>query len=408
MANIEKLGRLQSSRKIKNTNVINSINKLLLTLSPLPSIFTPTTYSMKKLDRYILKNFLLTFVFSLFLFAFITIVIDVSEKTDDFVKSGLSFKQIISKYYYGFIPHILALLFPLFVFIAVIFFTSKMAGRSEVIAILASGTSYPRFIRPFIVGGFLLGGILWLANRYVIPKANEIRVSFQSKYIDQNSTYNPLTAGRNNLYMKIDSFTYAGVNYYDTSTKTGSSFFMQHVIGNQVDYNLRAETLKWDTAKRKWVLDNIIERWIDGLHEKMTMTPSRTMNFDFKPLDLRRDEYTKDKLPTPELDQFIKKEELRGVEGLNALKVERYRRDATPFSLLLLTLIGVTVASRRVRGGSGVHLAIGFITAALFILTDRFSTIFSTKGDLSPLLAAWLPNIMFTFVAFWFYKKAPK
>ncbi|TDH25664.1 YjgP/YjgQ family permease [Segetibacter sp. 3557_3] len=363
---------------------------------------------MKKIDGYILKNFLVTFFFSIFLFAFITIIIDVSEKTDDFVKSGLTFKEIITKYYYGFIPHILAMLFPLFVFIAVIFCTSKMAGRSEVVAILASGTSYNRFIRPFFMGAVLLATILWFANRYVIPIANEIRVSFQSKYIDGNNSYNPLLGGRNNLYLKIDSFTYAGVNYYDTSTRTGSSFFLQHVKGNQLDYNLRAESFRWDTAKRKWVLDNVIERRIDGLRESITMVPSKTMNFDFKPLDLKRDEYTKDKLITPELDEFIKGEEQRGVEGLNALKVERYRRDATPFSLLLLTLIGVTVASRRVRGGSGVHLATGFITAALFILTDRFSTIFSTKGNLSPLLAAWLPNIMFTFVAFWFYKRAPK
>jgi lipopolysaccharide export system permease protein len=132
------------------------------------------------------------------------------------------------------------------------------------------------------------------------------------------------------------------------------------------------------------------------------------MGFNFKPFDLKRDEYAKDKLITPELDQFIKLEELRGSEGLNALKVERYRRDATPTSVILLTLIGAVVASRKVRGGSGVHLAIGFITAALFILTDRFSTIFSTKGNLPPLIAAWMPNVMFSFVAFWFYRKAPK
>jgi lipopolysaccharide export system permease protein len=138
------------------------------------------------------------------------------------------------------------------------------------------------------------------------------------------------------------------------------------------------------------------------------MQPKLTMNFNFKPFDLKRDEYAKDKLVTPELDEFIALEELRGSEGLNALKVERYRRDATPASVILLTLIGAVVASRKVRGGSGVHLAIGFITAALFILTDRFSTIFSTKGNLPPLIAAWLPNVMFSFVALWFYKRAPK
>ncbi len=363
---------------------------------------------MKKLDWYIFKNFLTTFFFSIFLFLFITIVIDISEKTDDFVKSGLTFNEIIRLYYFGFIPHIMAMLFPLFVFIAIIFFTSKMAGRSEIIAILASGTSYNRILRPFMMGGLLLASILWLANRYVIPQANGIHSAFKQKYIDGNSSYNSQFGGRTNLYWRIDSFTYAGVNYYDTASKSGTNFFMQHIVNNKVDYNLRAEYLRWDTAKKKWTLENVIERTINGMKEDVTMVATKTMNFNFKPFDLKRDEYSKDKLITTELDRFIKMEELRGSEGLNALKVERYRRDATPASLLLLTLIGVVVASRKVRGGSGVHMAIGFVTAAIFILTDRFSTIFSSKGNLPPLLAAWLPNIIFSFVALWYYRRTPK
>jgi lipopolysaccharide export system permease protein len=363
---------------------------------------------MKIIDWYIIKNFLITFFFTLLLFAVIAVVIDISEKTDDFVKSGLSAYQIMTQYYYGFLPHILAMLFPLFVFIAVIFFTAKMAGRTEVIAILASGTTYGRFLRPFMMGGLILAGVLWISNRYVIPKANEIRVNFQANVLDKNSSYNPLLSSRNNIYIRIDSFTYAGVNYYDTATRAGSNFFMQHVVKNKIEYNLRAETLRWDTSKQKWVLDNVIERWINGMSEKVTMTPQKIMNFNFKPFDLKRDEYAKDKLVTPDLDRFIALEELRGSEGLNALKVERYKRDSTPASLLLLTFIGVVVASRKVRGGSGLHMAVGLITASIFILTDRFSTIFSTKGNLHPLLAAWLPNIIFLFVAYIFYKRTPK
>jgi lipopolysaccharide export system permease protein len=362
---------------------------------------------MKKLDWYILKNLLLTFFYSLFLFTFISVVIDVSEKTDDFVRSGLSFSQIITQYYMGFVPHILALLFPLFVFLATIFFTSKMAGRSEIIAILASGTSFNRFLRPFVLGGIILATILWLGNRYVIPKANAIRVSFQANYIDRNSSYNPLVANRNQIYLQIDPNSYAGINY-DTTSKSGTNFFVQHVVANKVDYNLRAEAIKWDSAKKSWKLENIVTRKINGLREEVNYITELYKTYSFKPFDLKRDEYTKDKLTTPELDRFIQFEELRGVEGLNALKVERYRRDATPFAVILLCFIGVVVASRRARGGSGVHLAIGFIAGALFILTDRFSTIFSTKGNFHPLLAAWMPNIIFFFVALWFYRRAPK
>ena len=362
---------------------------------------------MKKIDWYILKNLLLTFFYSLFLFTFISVVIDISEKTDDFVRSGLSFTQIVNQYYLGFVPHILALLFPLFVFLATIFFTSKMAGRSEIVAILASGTSFNRFLRPFIFGGGILAMVLWLGNRYVIPKANAIRVSFKVTYVDRNSTYNSLVANRSQIYFQIDPTHYVGINY-DTTTKTGTNFFVQHVVGNKVDYNMRAESIKWDSAHKNWKLENVIERRINGLKEEVTYTPAVTKQYSFKPLELKRDEYTKDKLTTPELDRFIQFEEQRGVEGLNALKVERYRRDATPFAVIVLCFIGVAVASRRVRGGSGVHLAIGFIAGALYILTDRFSTIFSTKGNFHPLLAAWTPNIIFFFVGVWFYKRAPK
>ena len=204
---------------------------------------------MKKIDWYIFKNLLLTFFYSLFLFTFISVVIDISEKTDDFVRSGLSTTEIFNQYYIGFIPHILALLFPLFVFLATIFFTSKMAGRTEIIAILASGTSFNRFLRPFVIGGFALALLLWLGNRYVIPKANGVRVSFQSNYIDKNSSYNPLVANRSSIYLQIEPNTYAGINY-DTGSKTGTNFFVQHVTDNKVDYNLRAEIIRWDNSKK--------------------------------------------------------------------------------------------------------------------------------------------------------------
>lgn len=364
--------------------------------------------SMKKLDWYILKNFIFTFVFSILLFAIIAVVIDVSEKTDDFVKSGLSAGRIITEYYYGFVPHIIALLFPLFVFISVIFFTSKMAGRSEIIAILASGISFNRWLRPYWIGGVLMASVLWFANQYIVPRANQIRGSFEANYIDRNSSYQQLLNTNSNIYVRIDSFSYAGINYYDTLTKRGGPFFMSTIKGNQVVKNLRAEAIVWDTATKKWKLENVIERNIQGLTETIELKDARVMNFNFRPFDLSRDKYTKDKLTTPELDRFIRLEELRGSEGLNVLKVERYRRDAVCVTVILLTLIGAVVAGRKIRGGSGGHLAIGFVTAALFILADRFSTIFSTKGNLPPVLAAWIPNIIFVFVLYGLYRKAPK
>jgi lipopolysaccharide export system permease protein len=367
---------------------------------------------MKKLDWYILKKFLSTFFFAIFLFTVIAVVIDISEKADDFVKSQLGFRKIVMDYYLGFVPHIVALLFPLFVFIAVIFFTSKMAGRSEIVAILASGTTFNRWLRPYWAGGLLLAGLLWVGNAYVIPKAEKIRGNFEAKYIDANSSYENLAKSRSSsaadLYYRIDSFTYAGISNYDTTYKRGGPVFLDRIVNNQLVRSIRAENLYWDTASKKWKLQTVLHRELNGMHEKVYMIPNETMNFDFTPVDLRKDKYTKDKLSSPELKRLIRLEELRGSEDLNELKVEQGRRDATPVTVLLLTLIGAVVAGRKVRGGSGVHLAIGFITAALFILTDRFSTIFSTKGNLPPTLAAWIPNIIFVFVAIELYRRAPK
>jgi lipopolysaccharide export system permease protein len=345
----------------------------------------------------------------MFLFTIIAVVIDISEKTDDFAKSGLSAGQIFFQYYLGFIPFIDALLFPLFVFLAVIFFTSKMAGRSEIIAILASGTSYNRFLLPYVMGGTLLALLLMYSLAFVIPVANVKYTNFQTKYVNVNSSYDPLVAdNQHSVYFRIDSFTYAGIRNYDTMTKNGGPFFMQRVKDNQLVYNLRAQNVLWDTATKKWKLQSVVERNLNGLHEDVKTQLSLLLNFNFKPADLSRDEYAKDKLNTPELHQFIADQELRGTEGLNTLQEEEDRRFATPISVLLLALMGAIIASRRVRGGSGAHLAIGFVSGALFIVMDRFSTMFSVKGNFPPLIAAWTPNIIFTFVAIYFYRKAPK
>ena len=359
-----------------------------------------------KLDWYILKKFFVTFIFCMLLFTVIAVAVDISEKTDDFVRSGLTTMQIIKLYYVGFVPWIWGLLYPLFVFIAVIFFTSKMALRAEVIAILASGTTYRRWLRPYLIGGIVFAIGLWFANAYGIPKANVIRSNFQAVYVDYNGPNgnNPL----NNFYRRMDSITYIGIKNYDTSNKSATNFFLEKVRDNKVFYNLRAQRLDWDGAKKNWKLTFVEERKIDSSKELVKQIPSMNIDLHIKPSDLRKDEYLKDKLTSVELEDYIKTEELRGTEGLNALKVEKFRRTSTPFTVLLLTIIGAVIAGRKTRGGSGLHLAIGIAIAAIFIISDRFSTVFSVKGNLPPVLAAWIPNVVFSIVAFYFYRRAPK
>ncbi len=367
-----------------------------------------TVSSMKKLDWYILRKFLSTFVFTMFTITVIAVVIDTSEKADDFVKSGLSSWQLVTHYFIGFVPFIMSMIFPLMVFIACIYFSSKMAGQSEFIAILAGGVRYPRMLRPFVVGAVLLALLYWFASRYWVPKAEGIRTNFQSVYIDRNSSYNSDLYRTNNFYLRVNAGTYVGLRYYDTARKTASSFFLSKVKNDQIYYNLRAEVIRWDTAKKDWLLTGAVEHTNDGLKETARLIPSMHMNLNVRPEELRRDQYLKDKYTTPELNRFIKMEELRGSEGLNTYKEESFHRDASPFSVIILTIIGAVVGTRKVRGGSGMHLAIGLVMAAVFVIMDKFSVTFATKGNFSPMLAAWMPNIIFGVVAVWLYWRAPK
>lgn len=361
-----------------------------------------------RIDWYILKKFFTTFFFCMLLFTVIAVAVDSSEHTDDFVKSKLSTKEIIKQYYLGFVPWIWGLLYPLFVFIAVIFFTSKMATRSEVVAIIASGTSYNRWLRPYFIAGIIFAIVLWFANRYWIPKATEVRNRFNAKYVDNPSGGTSGARCVNCYYKRIDSVTYVGIKYYDTSAKSANIFFLEKIRNGKVFYNLRAHRIEWDSSRNNWKLSYVYERTINDMKETMREIPVMNINLKLKPRELSNDEYLKDKLTTPELAEFIRSEQERGREGLEAFQVEQYRRSATPFTVLLLTMIGAIIAGRKTRGGSGIHLALGILIAALFILSDRFSTVFSVQGDLLPLLAAWIPNMVFSVVAILIYLRAPK
>ncbi len=363
---------------------------------------------MKKLDKYILGKYFSSFFFCILLLTVIVVVVDISEKTDDFVQSQLPVSKIITDYYFGFIPRIDAMLFPLFVFIAVIFFTSKMAGRSEIIAILSSGVSFKRFLLPYIAGGIVLSALLWAGYKYVVPNANRKWGDFEKKYIDGTPPSGSTGVYKQNMYFRIDSNTYASIKGYDTLTKTGNNFALMRFNGNRLSYNMRATNFNWDTASKKWVFNNVLERFVNDISETVRKSDRKFEKYNFKPIDLRKDDYLKDQMTTPDLEEFIRLEKIRGSEMLNTLLVERYNRDAIPASVLILTIIGAVMASKKVRGGSGAHLALGVVVSVMYILFSRFSIVFSSKGDFTPWLAAWTPNIIFGLLAFYLYKQAPK
>ncbi|TWF45588.1 lipopolysaccharide export system permease protein [Chitinophaga polysaccharea] len=359
---------------------------------------------MTKIDWYILRKLIGTFIYSLMIFLLISVVIDTTEKIDDFMKHHLSLHEIIVNYYFGFIPHILALLFPLFIFLSVIFFTSKMAYRSEIIAILASGVSFRRFLRPYWMGAFLFGGILWLANYWVVPNANRIRTTFENKYLhshdDEKAQYNRTT--------RIDSFTYVTFGSYDPNYKSGSNFVLSTVNKQTMSFKMKADRITWDSTTKKWRLDYVTMRTMNGLKEQWSNKQDTMLKIALLPKDLVDEKNLQEAMTTPDLRKFIKRESIRGSEGLNTYWVEYYRRTAAAFAVVVLTLIGGIIAAKKVRGGSGLHLALGIVISASYIIFLQFATVFSVKADLDPLLAVWIPNFIFGGFAFYLYRRAPK
>ena len=357
---------------------------------------------IKKLDWYIIKKFLSTFFFAIMILAIISCVIDYSEKVDNFVSRKAPGIDILN-YYKDFIPHITALLFPLFIFIATIFFTSKLAYKSEIIAILASGISFQRFLRPYLIGGGFLCLVSLIANHWIIPNANKERIAFETKFVNDLTPFSG-----ENLHLGISKDMYVYLHDFDFATKRGNKFTAEKITGTTLKEKLMADYVIYDTVTKVWHLHNVVIRTNDTLKENIRSIPQLDIKYPFVPADLNRSDAIKEALTTPELIDYISSERLRGRENLSFYYVEKDRRTAQPFAGLILTIIGACIASRKIRGGSGLHLAIGIALCALYIMFLQLSTTFATKANLDPLLSVWIPNVMFAVLAFVLYRRQVK
>ncbi len=358
---------------------------------------------MKILDWYIVKKFIGTFFYAIIILAVIACVIDLSEKMEDFVTRQAPVIEILN-YFKNFVPHITALLFPLFIFIATIFFTSKLAYKSEIIAILASGVSFQRFLRPYIIGGAFLCCLSLLANHWIVPKANKQRLAFEDKYI-----HGTVLMSDRNVHLRLSKNLYVFMQSYDYSNNIGYRFTAETIEGVLLKEKIMAERASYDSVKKVWKLYTVTTRVNDGIKESVTYTPELVKQFpNFKPADLEEDDAIKEALTTPELDRIIAREKLRGRETLNFFYVEKHRRTAQPFAGFILTIIGVCLASRKIRGGSGLHLALGIVISALYIMAMQMSTTFSTKAGLNPMVAVWIPNFIFGALALYLYRRQIK
>ncbi len=355
---------------------------------------------LKKIDFYIIGKFFSTFFFAIMVLAVISCVIDYSEKVDNFVSKKVPNHDILV-YYMNFVPHITALLFPLFLFISTIFFTSKIAYKSEIIAILASGVSFERFMRPYLVGGGALCLVSLIANHWIIPVANKQRVGFEDKYINEGN----YTFAGENIHLGIAKNTYIYMQTFNNGALQGNHFTWEKIEGTLLKEKLMADWIVYDTVKKLWRLNNVVIRKNDTMSETLTHFPTMEAKYPFKPADLIKNEAIKEALTTPQLDAYIENERTKGRENLSLFYVERERRTAQPFAALILTIIGVCIASRKIRGGSGFHLALGIVISAVYIMFLQTSTTFATKSSLSPFLAVWIPNFIFSGVAFYLYRR---
>ena len=360
---------------------------------------------IKIIDGYIIGKYLGTFIYTLSVFIVIIIIFDLSEKLDDFLGNNLTFWQVITLYYAGSIPFYVNMLSPLINFIAVIFFTAKMADQTEIVPILSGGVSFNRFLVPYFMSAFIIFSANLISNLYILPYTNQIKNSFENTYMKKNDS-----AAKQNIHMKLDDHTYIYIESFDNRTKVGYRFSLDNFKGDELTKKLIAENIKWDSLKRSWKLTNYSVRNVNGLKETLISGASLTKDtvLDMRPDDFSVYENIYENLTNKELSTKIKKERFRGSGIMNDLLFEQYKRYLQPLSAFVLTLIGVALSSRKVRGGVGLPLGIGIFLSFAYIVVNQFAKMFSIKGGIPPLIAVLIPTLFFGILGLYLLKKAPK
>ena len=357
---------------------------------------------LKQLDYYIIRKFLGTFFFALGLIILVAVVFDFSERVDDFIEKEAPVRAIIFDYYLNFIPYFANLFSFLFVFIAVIFFTSNMSIHSEIKAILASGISYHRFMVPYLIGALVIAIITFVFAHFLIPFSNVGRLQFEDRYIKQISGQNP-----RDIHKQIAPGTFIFIEAYNPKIDFGTRFSLEHFQEGELVYKLMADHIRWDSINQKWNLRTYWIREIDGLKEKITTGSVMDTTLNMYPDEFRRKSNVVDAMTTPQLKAFIKQELSRG-HGDPAFSYELYRRNASVFAVFILTIIGMSLSSKPVRGGRGMHIGFGIALSFSYILLMKVSKEFAGAGDLTPWLAVWVPNFIFLAIAAFLYRIAPK
>lgn len=356
-----------------------------------------------KLDKYIIKQLLATFFLAIALIILIVIVFDISEKIDDFLEKKAPIHDIIFTYYVNFIPYFVNLFGHLFFFISVIFLTSKMASRTEIVAILSAGISFRRFLRPFIVSSILIAILNVYLTNILIPQVNKPRIEFEKTY-----WRNPYKNQQYNIHIQLDQKTQVYVQNFNNFNSTGYRFTQETFDSLGICKKISAQNIVYDSVKKNWTLNDFSIRTINGLHEKLETGDKMVMNLKIKPLDLNINAAKVETMTFSELNSFIKREKERGSKNVNTYLLEKYQRLFNPLAFIVLTLIGVSLSSKKTKGGTGLNLALGITLAFSFIMMMKITSVFSTKGNLPPLISVIIPIIVYALIGIFLLRKTPK
>lgn len=358
---------------------------------------------MKKLDLYIIKKFIGTYFYAILLIVGIAVIFDLSEKLDDFMEKGAPLYDIIFKYYLNFIPYFANLFSSLFVFISVIFFTSKMAYNTEIIAILSSGVSFKRMLFPYFISATIIAIFSFALSSFIIPPANAVRLDFENKYVKK-----PYVFSERNIHRQVRPGMFIYMRSFNSYNNIAYNLSIEKFENGELKSKLISDYAQWDSLKQKWAIKNYYIRTYLDRGEKITRGQEIDSTLYIKPADFKRRLNDVVAMNLFELNRYIAEQRLQGADNIESLLIEKYSRIAYPFSVFILTLIGVSLSSRKVRGGIGLHIGLGLALSFSYILFMRFSTMFSVGGQMSPLLAVWIPNIIYAGIAIGLYRLAPK
>lgn len=357
---------------------------------------------MRLIDRYILRQFLGAFIFTVMIICSIILVIDITEKTEKFVKAELTTSQILG-YYFDFIPWIANFITPLTVFIATVFVTARLAGRTEIVAILSSGVSFRRLMLPYFLGATIIAIASFILTGWILPNSNKSRVAFEVEYLKGKFYYD-----KTNIHMQVAPNVYLYMRSYNNQSRVGYNFTLERIEGTTLKEKYSASRISWSDEDQKWLVSNWRHMTIDSLGEKIEEGRTADTTLAIHPSEFENDYRRFDGMTINELNDYIEKLKLRGASNVEAYMVEKYTRFTSPFTVLILTFMGVIVSARKTRGGAGFQIALGFFLSFLFILAFIMTKTIAEAGSFDPAISVWFPNLLFGSISLVMYKYVPR